>query len=223
MKRNPELRPWRETILDSEYVPPAISAEMPDVVGRLVHCFEGTRYAPRGALTFMGAGMVGVVFCDESGRAYKVGRHLGVPTLRALHEESAWLADASRTPWVKDHVARFLAFDPENLVIARKCATGRMPSESRAFALHQEIQRRMLPDWRGVEFKRDSYVEDVLVDAGFPLRAGQNLLRYVRGVLTGRIDPLGESLEDMAYSLRMEIGQTITEDQATPLLGALRA
>jgi hypothetical protein len=126
-------------------------------------------------------------------------------------------------PWVRNHVAEFFGFDAGALIIARECVQGTPPkSESKAFDLFREIQGRMVPHgWRGVEFKRDSFIGDKLVDAGFPLRAGANLLKHVRGILSGRVDPLDEVLTDLSYALRMEVGRTITEAEAAPLLAEL--
>lgn len=169
--------------------------------------------------------MTGVVFCTQ-GRAYKVAR--GEHNRHVFGEEADFLRDASTVPWVRERIAPLERFDERNLVLVKECLepVGRT-SESKLFDLHREMERRMLPHgWTAPEFKADSYVTTregpKLVDAGFAHRVGENLLRYTRDIMARRRQPgEHERPSDMAFSIRMEKGRTLTEKQADPVLAKL--
>ena len=114
-----------------------------------------------------------------------------------------------------------------NLVIVRDCPR-KDPDESmsrwesRLWDLHREIERDMLPHgWTAPEFKPDSYVltaqGPILVDASMPSRVGAVLARYVEGIVAGA-RPLGnDSPSDLAFAVRREVGQTLSQAESDRL------
>jgi hypothetical protein len=170
-------------------------------------------------LTYLGAGMTGIVFCDAGQLAFKVGRARGsvpAPSIyRGLHDEAAFLAAAARVPFVRDHVAKVFGFDATYVVIVRECVRGRPGGWGAPRGLSDtfnEIARRMEKnkdaEWGSPEAKENSFVwtgdKWVLVDAGSAHRLGYNLLRYVDATLRGRVKH-PEQLSDLAYYVRREI------------------
>ena len=218
---------WEDSIEDAEYVPAIVHPQMEDIVRRAIAA------GAKPPLEYVGAGMTAVVLCAGK-TAYKIARTKGDD--RFLSKEAEWLTTAKTVPWVKDHVAKIRRFDRENTVIIRECpmpdpeggARGMTPyryGEGKLFDLHQEIGKRMIPyGWTAPEFKPDSYVitehGPVLVNASMPSRVGQRLLDYVRDVLEGRRNS-SERLSDLAFAIRLEVGRTITQEEANEVFAQL--
>lgn len=171
-----------------------------------------------GELQAVGAGQYGIVFCDETGRAYKVLRN-PVPEneahqvfLReALRAEYEWLRDAASSTEA-GHVARVHGMDLEHLVLVRDCVAGDpggWSDEGELYLLHRRIGRSMMPlGWLPPEFKGDSYIMTesgpVLVDASSPIRIGQRFVEYVNEVLSGQ-----RETHETPYSLACQLMQEI--------------
>ena len=182
----------------------------------------------QGALEFQGAGMSGIVFCDEKGDAYKVARPGGDATVA---EESEWLAKAEQIPGVREHVARGARYDRKNRVLVRECVrgkTGTPRNTGKLFDIHKDIRKAMTPyGWLSPEFKEDSYVYargrgPVLVDASMAVRVGGELVKYAQDVLENR-RTTHERLSDIAFAIRAERGRTIPDAVADKLLAKLKA
>ena len=185
------------------------------------------RAGARGELEFMGAGATGVVLCDTSGRAFKVARRDG-----DLAEEATWLQLAAKMPGTGRHIARGASYDSTNRVLVRECARGKIggwSQEAKLRELHDRIGAETIQyGWSSPEFKGDSYVfvrgrGPVLIDASAAHRVGSALVRDVLDVLNGR-RPLRkyERLQDLAFALRIERGQTVKPAIANRLLERLR-
>lgn len=221
------MRDWRRYFEPGEdqYVDKVVLHEMSDVVDRALAA------GARPPLAYLGAGMTAVVFCDVEGNGFKVGRRASDHVRKMLSEEAEWLATAAKTPGVVEHVARFVDFDVEHVVIRRQCVAGRRggwSDEAKLFDLHKRIETLMIPrGWTSPEFKGDSYIirEDgvpVLIDASMPSRVGENLLRHAKAVLKGKAPPwAADRLADLAFEIRREVGVTLTREQADPVLRAL--
>jgi len=182
----------------------------------------------QGVLEFQGAGMSGIVFCDEKGTAYKVAREGGESTVA---EETEWLQKAGQIPGVREHVAKGARYDKKNRVLVRECVqgkTGTSRNTSKLFDLHKDIRKAMRPyGWLSPEFKEDSYVYargrgPVLVDASMAIRVGGELVKYAQDVLENR-RTTRERLSDIAFAIRSERGSTIPEAVADKLLAKLKA
>lgn len=186
----------------------------------------------RGELEYAGAGAEGIVLCDESGKAFKVGR----PGRGGLHNEAAWFRRAMQIPSVRPHVARFYRYDDEHDVLVRECvrpsehrerSVGRRVDEKRLHALHERIAKAMQPYGYGrPEYKPDSYVYSrrgpILVDAGFAVKFGRELVRRALDVANGRAKLDKQRINDLAWELRMERGESIPEPIANRLLKRLQ-
>lgn len=205
---------------EAQYVNVTVLPQMPDIVAR-----AAAGGMPRGA-EYMGAGMTGVVFCVGE-VAYKVARSTQPISHSMFGDEAEWLDAAARVGSVAPHVARIHRFDPVNLVIVRDCPRKDPDQsmsrwESRLWDLHREIERDMLPHgWTAPEFKPDSYVltaqGPILVDASMPSRVGAVLARYVEGIVAGA-RPLGnDSPSDLAFAVRREVGQTLSQAESDRL------
>lgn len=212
---------------DERYIPKVVLPQMPDVVARALAA------GARPPLEYVGAGMTGVVFCAGD-IAYKIARDTQPIDHHIFEEEAEWLKAAARVPGVASHVARFRHFDPENLVIERDCPhpdpdmSAWRYGENRLFDLHRQIEHEMIPHgWTAPEFKPDSYVlttrGPVLVDASMPSRVGDELAQYVRDVVAGERELWTTRPTDLAFSVRREIGQTLSKDEADQLLGLMRS
>jgi hypothetical protein len=185
-------------------------------------------------LEYKGTGMTGVVFCDRRGVAYKAARQPEEAIGRKLIEdEAAWLAAASTVPEVRDHVAHFRHYYPEQVVIERECIDERerryrSGDDQKKLDLHREIGRAMRPyGFQGVEFKEDSYRWYpgrgwVFVDASMPILTGTRLVAHAVEVLRGRRFH-GERPRDVAWELRMEAGRTVDAARAQRLSDRLEA
>jgi hypothetical protein len=200
----------------------ALGDELDEAAGRAVQA------GAVGDLTYQGAGATGIVFCDAHNVAYKVARRGREPSVA---EEAEWLARASQVPGVREHVARNPRYDKKRDVLVRECVQGEVGTPrrtSKLFDVHQGIRAAMKPyGWLAPEFKEDSYVMTrdrgpVLVDASSALRVGKELVRYAQDVLSER-RPQTERLEDIAFAIRQERGETIPAAVADTLLSKLRA
>jgi len=182
----------------------------------------------KGQLEFKGAGMSGIVFCDENGTAYKVARE-GAENM--VSDESQWLAKAEQIPGVREHVAKGARYDKKNRVLVRECVRGKTATSrntSKLFDIHKDIRKAMTPyGWLSPEFKEDSYVYargrgPVLVDASMANRVGGELVKYAQDVIENR-RTTNERLSDIAFAIRFERGSTIPEAVADKLLAKLKA
>ena len=182
----------------------------------------------QGELEFQGAGMSGIVFCDERGIAYKVARKGGESTVA---EESEWLQKAEQIPGVREHVAKGARYDTKNRVLVRECVqgkTGTSRNTSKLFDIHKDIRKAMTPyGWLSPEFKEDSYVYargrgPILIDASMAVRVGGELVKYAQDVIENRRTS-HERLSDIAFAIRSERGRTIPAAVADKLLAKLKA
>jgi len=214
---------WEGLVTDAEYVPAVVRPQMPGVVERLKASGAPPPYE------YIGAGMTSVVF-RSGALAYKVARGTSDSTRSLFLDEAEFLKTASRVARVRHRVAKFVRFDPVNLVITRRYVP-RDPNARRGavdlWDLHRELERLMLPHgWTAPEYKDDSYVlakrGPVLVDAGFAHRVGKVLLRDVEEKLTGRRPWFHDTPQDLAFALRMEVGKTLTQEQIAPLEAKLK-
>lgn len=194
-----------EVLSNPDDVPGVVLTQLENCVARAM---EAGAHAP---LTFIGAGMTALVFCDVRKHAFKVYRYPTAVHYHSNEAEAEWLLAASEDNLVKEHVARFIAWYPSLQVLERDCIAGRPGGwGTRGIRdAYEKIVRRMEKrGWRGPEYKEDSFIQHetrglVLVDAGFVLRTGENLLNYVRETLAGtRKDP--EPLTDLAFALRID-------------------
>lgn len=211
---------------NEEDVPQVIRGEMASAERR------ARKAGARGAIEFVGAGASGIVFCDRRKRAFKVARGSGDFVEESFVDEADWLRDANKNRMVKKNVAKFFKYHPGLRVIERECVDGRKGNDwqdgEKLYDVWLKFRTEMQPNWRPPEFKSDSFIirengTPVLVDAGYVLRSGENLLKHVQKTLQRRRKRMGRSLQDLAYAVRMEVGQTITAAQAQPLLTELRA
>lgn len=187
-------------------------------------------------LDIIGVGMFGIVFCDENGRAWKVGR-LERPTSdrayirEAFEEEYEWLRDAAGTSIAKD-VAKVHIYYSIPVVIERECVPGTpggWDDGRKLYELHKKIEDAMLEiGWTAPEFKEDSYVfrpdgTPVLVDASMPHRVGDNLAKYVDDVIEGRRTTRAR-WHDLAFFVLREMHEkTIRREDGLVLLERLAA
>ena len=181
-----------------------------------------------GDLEYIGAGMTGIVFCDERNKAFKVARNGDT----AVAIEARWIAAANKI--IPEHVPKLFGFDRDQNVLVRECMRP-VPrersrwNERKLFALHERIGKTMHQyGWGRPEYKPDSYVYTqrgpVLVDAGFAVRRGRELVRETLDYLNGRrkLQPQ-ERPTDIAWEIRMERGETIPPAVANKLLARLKA
>jgi len=191
-----------------------------------------------GPLEFIGMGMEGVVFCDDAGRAYKVGRWRG-PDASTLADEAAFLKKAGQIPTIKQHVAKFYAYDATNDVIVRECvrpkgergkyARRNMPSDTDAWDMADRVGKVMRPyGFTAPERKPDSFVHVsgrglVLVDAGFALKRGHELVKEALDVANERRPVTKRRAQDLVWALAAERGDSVPAKVADPLIARLRA
>lgn len=213
-------------VVDDEHAPQVVKMELPNITARAI---SAGAVPP---LSYMGAGMTSVVFCDANGRGWKVARRPNASLRRSLLEEAEWLADAGQVPYVQDHVTKIHAFHKAEIAIERECVKGRTGGwgSSGIRQVHDEISARMEPfGWSAPEFKEDSYVLSpgrgwVLVDASMPRRFGPKLIQKVTDLLTGRDDTDSgyERPSDYAFAVRIEMQNgTIDKDVGEQLLSRL--
>lgn len=223
--------PSLESILpDLRYVHKAVQPQMPDIVRRALSA------GAQPPLEYMGAGGTAVVLCDARGHAFKVSRW---PDSPMLSDEAEWLASAAKVPGVKEHVARFYAYHPEEVIVERECVAAddeenewRWRRGHDLFDLHQRIATLMEKhaDWSAPEYKDDSFIVTkdrgpVLVDAGFVNRLGHRLLEYTKDVLDGRRPwRKMETPSDLAFYLRREVQEgALIEAEVAPVARRLLA
>jgi len=194
-------------------------------------------------ISFLGIGMSGWVFCDQSNMAFKVARvHDNAPGIRQyayrlIEDEADFLTTARQLPEkIRQHVVRIHEWKSDLGVIKKACIwgkTGAWSDASHLHDLHMEIAEAMDPlGWGPPEFKEDSYILDsnnvwVLVDAGFVNRFGKRLADYAEDVVQGRFKtliPLGYSeASDLAFAVKMDgLDKRIPEDQAYRLFLELK-
>lgn len=191
-----------------------------------------------GPLEYVGMGGEGVVFCDGAGRAYKVGRWRG-PDASTLADEAAFLKKAGQIPTIKQHVAKFYAYDAANDVLVRECvrpkgergkyARRNMPSDTDAWDMADRIGKVMRPyGFTAPERKPDSFVHVsgrglVLVDAGFALKRGHELVKDALDVVNARRPATKRRAQDLVWALAAERGDSVPAKVADPLIARLRA
>lgn len=221
---------WRSYVTHGDYVYAGAIPQMPDVVDRAL---SAGAVAP---LEYVGTGMTAVVLCDQRGHAFKVARATKPIDRHMLAEEADWLQTAAQTPGVREHVAGFIRFHPDLIVIERACpmpieSDWRQRDEAKLWDLHFKVMgpHMLARGWTMPEFKPDSYViterGPILVDASMPQRIGKRLLKYTLELLRGQhVDETHEYSRpsDYAFFIRREVGEkTISEHAAAPVLRAL--
>lgn len=185
------------------------------------------RAGATGELEFIGAGMTGIVFCDSSGRAFKVARGIG-----SLGEEATWLRLAAKMPSTSKHIVKGTRYDARNRVLVRECVRGKVGTWSQGTklrALHKRIEDETIQyGWTAPEFKEDSYINvrgrgPVLIDASMAHRVGRALVEDTLDVLAKRRElNKYERLADLAFALRIERDRTVPAAVANKLLMRLR-
>lgn len=190
----------------------------------------------RPSLSYVGAGMYGIVFCDRSDHAWKVFRIHGGSERERLHildsltEEYEWLRDATGSE-IARNVAEVYDIHVPALVLERECVDGEAGNDwydgRRLRELHKRINQAMIPrGWTAPEYKDNSYIirpdgTPVLVDISMVMRVGENLVGFVEDVLAGRRQT-HERFHDLAYYVLGEMRQkTIPPEIAKELLGRL--
>ncbi len=175
-------------------------------------------------LDYVGAGAEGVVFCDDKGLAYKVGREGS-----RIHDEATFLRKASQIASIKQHIPRHIRYDARNRVLVRECLVPTGARKPRKlWELHDRIARTMKPYGHGrPEFKDDSYVMTrrgpVLVDAGFAIKHGHELVKDVLDAVNGRVQLKPIDIRQLAWDVRHERGKEIPAPVADRLLTRLTA
>lgn len=225
--RGPTSEP--RTLFDPHTVPAhdrsVLATELDDAAVRAVK-------AGAGPMEYMGAGAEGIVFCDGD-TAYKVGR----PGRGSLKNEAAFLKKAGQIPAIKQHIAKFIRFDAANNVIVRECVRQRgmrhgqprRVADAEAWDLADRIQAVMQPyGFRAPERKGNSFVYvsgrgPVLVDAGFALRHGQELVKEALDVVNGRAANTLDVRRDLIFALEHERDETIPPKVADKLIARLDA
>lgn len=220
-------------------IPVVVRHELPGVLTRALSA------GAKPPLEFVGAGMTGLVFLDTKGHAWKVARRTTPSLQQMFAEEAEWLSDAQAVPYVRDHVAKIIAFHPNELAIEREYVRGNVGTwgSSGVLAVHEEIQRQMLPfGWTAPEYKEDSYVKAtdtsrppwpapgsvrwVLVDASMPHRVGMKLVQKAVDLMSGEdeIDPGLETPQDYGFYIRREMNEgTIPKEVGDQVLEQLAA
>lgn len=181
----------------------------------------------QGELEYKGAGATGIVLCDQAGKAFKVARGAG-----ELDEDAAWLRKAVQMPSTGRNIMRLDRYDAKNRVLVGECVQGKIggwKDERKLFELHQRIRAEMRQyGWNAPEFKADSYViargrGPVLVDASAAGRRGHALVADVLDVINGRRQLRKyERLQDLAWDVKMERGESIQPAIADKLIARLQ-
>lgn len=210
---------------ERENIPKVIA---PEIDGAVERALAAGATAP---LEYIGAGAEGIVFCDPTQTAYKVGR-AGRGT---LVDEADFFRKANQVASIKQHVAKFKRYDASHDVLVRECVRQsgerhgrpRRVQDSEAWDIADRIAKVMAPyGFTAPERKGDSYVfvrgrGPVLVDGGFVLRRGHELVKHVLDVLNKRKFPAYENAEMLAAAVRDERGVTIPPAVANKLLRRL--
>ena len=215
---------------EHKQIPAFIRSETTQILERL------RAAGAEGPLDYVGAGMFGVVFCDQEGHAWKAAR-VGMEPSSGHHlfmyemfdAEYEWLKTAEQSE-VADYIARVHRFHGDEIVLERECVFGHpggWGDETHLFELHKKIEREMIPlGWTAPEFKGDSYIiqddgSPKLVDISLVQRVGINLVRWVEDVLDGR-RATSDRWSDLAfYMLRETREGTIPSDVSRNVLGRL--
>jgi hypothetical protein len=189
--------------------------ELPSVIERAL------KAGARPPLTFLGAGMYGVVLADARS-AYKVARHKTPANLASIRDEAEWLRVATRV--IPSMVARYKRHYPALGVLVRENVKGRPGGWSKSTktqALDKAIREAMRPhNYSGPEYKDDSYIANEetgaikLVDASSTNMIGDRLTSHVEAVLRGEV-PFAERLSDLAFYVRSDIDdERVATDRA---------
>ena len=221
-------------ILNADRAPQHIAAELEPAADRAIAA------GARTPLTYVGAGMTGIVFTDKHKiRAYKIARH--EPAKNTMREEVEWFRAAERDPFVGKHVLPRVKWDEKTGVRVSPLMRGEHPrswggQESQVRELHEQIGKHMLKrGWTAPEYKPDSYIMTrtgpVLVDASMPQRVGRTLVRYSDDILEGRrpARDFDDSPNQRAFYIRREIKTdrnpegTIELDEGLAALARLKA
>lgn len=201
---------------------------LPEIKDALI---RAGRSGARPPLEYVGAGMYGIVFCDQGGHAWKVARgDPGSPFIReSVAIEYEWLRDAAGSE-IARNVSKVYDVHPEQLVLERECVRGRpggWADDRKLHDLHEKIEKVMIPrGWSAPEFKENSYIIKpdgvaVLVDISMAMRVGMNLAGYVEDALEGR-RWTHERWRDLAFSLLSEMRhKTVPEDVGRKLIDRL--
>lgn len=209
----------------------------PEIDGAVERALAAGATAP---LEYIGAGAEGIVFCDPTQTAYKVGRE----GRRGLATEAAFFKKASQVPAIKRHIAKFKRYDSVNDVIVRECVRQRGERHGRprrlddaeAHDMTARIREAMEPyGFTAPERKGDSYVfvsgrGPVLVDGGFVHKRGNELVKDVLDFVNERVleerGAFKRSRKEVAgmyiSDVEWERGKTIPAPIADRLLVRLR-
>lgn len=171
----------------------------------------------RAPLEYLGMGGYGIVFRDAR-RTWKIAR--SAFAARGLAEEYEWFRTAAQVPWVRDHVVRVYAWHPREGVLERESLEPRgplgwtRPDRRQTWAIHREIQDRMIPyGWSAPEYKDTSYIHvrgrgAVLFDGSMAHVLGSRMARYVTDILAGRTTPDAyENAGTLAFYIRREVDE----------------
>jgi hypothetical protein len=219
-------------LLNADRAPSHIQAELEPAADRAIAS------GARTPLTYVGAGMTGIVFTDKHRlRAYKVARDS--VSRDTIAEEVEWFRAAERDPFVGKHVLPRVKWDEKTGVRVSPLMRGDHPrwaDERKVRELHEQIEKHMLKrGWTAPEFKTDSYVVTkagpILVDASMPQRVGRTLLKHADAVISGKKAPRGheDTPTELAFYVRREIKTdrnpegTIELDEGLAALARLKA
>lgn len=166
--------------------------------------------------------------------AWKVFRSTTPETFHGHEASVEYLMTATLDKDVRSKVATFYGWHPEHQVLLMELIEGR-PANWGTRGVREAYEAitalmRVRYGWSGPEYKEDSFVQRfsgwgtdaerplglVLVDVGFVLRHGKNLIEYVEEVLRGE-RRFPERREDLLFALRMaamdkEIDASYAED-----------
>lgn len=196
------------------------------ILGIEIEDAERRAYAAgaEGELEYIGAGMEGIVFCDERDRAFKVARSRN----HGLQNEAKWFRMAAKVASLKPHVPKHVRYDAKHAVLVRECvrAVPRALAPRKLFELHERFRETLAPYGYGrPEFKEDAWVMTrrgpVIVDAGFAARRGVPLVQDALALLR-ESNPHPPDVEDMGFALRWERGETVPAPIANRLLKRLQ-
>lgn len=190
------------------------------------------------ALSFVGIGMYGVVFCDDNDVAWKVFRRAPESTadhllfLRTIGADEFGFLKGAEGSLASRFVAGAYDFHPDEIVLERECVQGSPGTPGDSAELHKtfhKIAQAMEPrGWGAPEYKEDSFIFDEsgvpkLVDAGFANRIGMNLADYVAAILEGHLEAHYKPRDLAFFVIREFQEKAIPEDVARSLLRELIA
>lgn len=220
-------------IANRDRAPSSIQAELEPAADRAIAS------GARTPLSYVGAGMTGIVFTDKfRSRAYKVARD---PVSRnMIAEETEWFRSAERDAFVGRHVLPRVKWDEKTGVRVSPLMRGEHPrgdkETKQSYEVHKQIGEHMLKrGWTAPEYKPDSYIMTktgpVLVDASMPQRVGKRLIRYAEDIIAKKRPSRGfdDSPTQLAFYVRREIKTdrnpqgTIDRDEGLEALAYLKA